>query len=465
MITKAIIEQVLDKHTVRIRIPILDNVIDSSTGSSIENCQTATECTLPNFSYNFKVGDIVFVDFEENNLDSPVVIGYLTNVSKQKTDGELLSITVESDALLPKDTEIGNVKKEEIECLSGTTNNIQNDIDSISNNNFSTDLKKINEKTESLQSKLNDAYKTFLSLTDNCETISHTVLENNSSFYNKIQDVFNSLGNLYKKIGNTNSSQSISDLILELENKVSELENSYSKGYIPVSQTTTESLNESYSTLHQCIMYDSYNYKYPKYKDMNPVGVLIHSTDYGNPNLKRYIQPSKKDKNYKYLTNLIGENKDKNDFNSSNLYNTEGFNAWVGKLADGSIASVQTLPWTWRANGCGDGPKGSCNDGWLQIEICDDGYKENKGNKTYFDKAYNEVIKLTAYLCKKFNIDPKGTVNYMGISVPTILCHKDSNRLELGSYHEDVYAWFNKYKKNMTNVRDDVQNLLNSVQN
>ena len=129
MITKATVEQVLNKNMVKVRIPILDKVINSSTGTPIENYQIATECVLPNFSYNFTAGDIVFVDFEENNMDSPVIIGYLTNTSNQRPDGKTLSVSVESESSLPYDTSIGSVKNEEIECLKGISANIQNIIE------------------------------------------------------------------------------------------------------------------------------------------------------------------------------------------------------------------------------------------------------------------------------------------------------------------------------------------------
>lgn len=466
MITKATVEQVLNKNTVKVRIPILDKVINSSTGTPIENYQTATECVLPNFSYNFTAGDIVFVDFEENNMDSPVIIGYLTNTSNQRPDGKTLSVSVESESSLPYDTSIGSVKKEEIECLNGISANIQNSIDSANNNTFSSDIEEIKEKTGDLDTKLSSAFDTISVVTESCAGTSNTILESDSNFNNRIQSVRDNLNLVLKKIGSIGESENIADLISELETRTEELEDSYANGYIPVSQITTETLDEPYSTLYQCIMYDSYNYTHPMYKNMSPVGVLWHDTAGGNPNLSRYVQPSKKDPNYEYLINLIGKNTGGNDWNTLGLINPDhkaGLNAWVGKLADGSVATIQALPWTWRPNGCGSGSKGSCNDGWLQFEICDDGY--STGTKTYFDKAYNEAVKLTAYLCKKFGINPKGTVVHNGVRVPTILCHKDSNDLGLGSAHGDIYVWFKKYGKTMDDVRNDVQNLINSTQN
>jgi hypothetical protein len=51
-------------------------------------------------------------------------------------------------------------------------------------------------------------------------------------------------------------------------------------------------------------------------------------------------------------------------------------------------------------------------------------------------------------------------VIHNGIKVPTILCHQDSYKLELGSNNKDIYHWFSKYNKDMTTVRKDVEKLL-----
>ena len=190
-----------------------------------------------------------------------------------------------------------------------------------------------------------------------------------------------------------------------------------------------------------------------------PVGVLWHSTGANNPLLKRYVQPSSNDPNYQSLIKLIGKNTYNNDFN--HIDRQAGVNAWIGKLADGSVAAVQSMPWDYRPWGCGTGSKGSCNGKtggpfWIQFEMCED----NLNNKEYFNKIYKEACEFTAYVCKMFNINPKGTVNYNGVKVPTILCHYDSYKLGLGSGHYDVYNWFNKYGKTMDNVRSDVETLI-----
>ena len=201
-----------------------------------------------------------------------------------------------------------------------------------------------------------------------------------------------------------------------------------------------------------CMMTNSTCYQ--STNKMQVKGVLWHSTGANNKTIKRYVQPTEGDPNYAYLMNLIGKNTGANDWNHISIQ--AGLNAWIGTLADGSITSVQTMPWDYKPWGCGSGSKGSCNNGWIQFEICED----NLTDGTYFQKVYQEACELTAYLCKLYNINPLGSVLFNGIVVPTILCHQDSCQLGLGTNHSDVYHWFNKYGKTMDNVRKDVANLL-----
>ena len=197
-------------------------------------------------------------------------------------------------------------------------------------------------------------------------------------------------------------------------------------------------------------------------KKMTVKGVLWHSTGANNPNLKRYVQPSDTKpaadtySKAKWLE-VLGKNSYSNDWN--HIERQAGLNCWIGKLADGTLTTVQTMPWDYRPWGCASGSKGSCNDGWIQFEICEDGLTD----KTYFDKVYKEACEITAYLCQMFNIDPNGTVTHNGVKVPTILCHQDSYKLGLGGNHSDIYNWFPKHGKDMTNVRSDVAALLKAA--
>ena len=204
-----------------------------------------------------------------------------------------------------------------------------------------------------------------------------------------------------------------------------------------------------------CMMTQSTCYKGTS--KMVPLGVLWHSTGANNPNLSRYVQPDDNAKNKQELLKILGTNKNKNDFN--HIVRKAGLNCWIGKFADGSVGTVQTMPWDFKPWGCGSGSKGSCNNGWIQFEICED----NLNNREYFDAVYKEACEITAYLCKMYNLDPQGTVMYNGVSVPVILDHTTSCSLKLGSNHGDVQHWFKKYGKTLNDVRNDVAKLLKST--
>lgn len=216
-----------------------------------------------------------------------------------------------------------------------------------------------------------------------------------------------------------------------------------------------------------CMLTQSNCYKTTKNKNMTIKGVLWHSTGANNPNLRRYVQPadntSKREHSANTYTNaewlaLLGTNTAKNDLNHTPDREI-GLNCWIGKLNDGTVTTIQTMPWNYKPWGCASGSRGSCNDGWIQFEICEDGLS----SQSYFNAVYKEACEITAYLCKMYNINPKGTVSHNGVSVPTILCHHGAYKLGLGSGHEDVDHWFPKFGKNMANARNDVAALLSGA--
>lgn len=201
-----------------------------------------------------------------------------------------------------------------------------------------------------------------------------------------------------------------------------------------------------------CIM--THSSCYASGRKIKPLGVLWHSTGVNNPTLRRYVQPYETDGDYQELITVLGKNRYRNDWN--HVKNSKGVNAFVGMLADGTVAAVQTLPWDARPWGVASGKKGSCNNGWIQFEICEDALRD----PDYFADVYREAVELTAYLCKLYGFDPHGTVRFSGVTVPVILCHRDSYELGLGNEHGDVLHWFGKYGKTMEDVRNDVAAVL-----
>ena len=208
----------------------------------------------------------------------------------------------------------------------------------------------------------------------------------------------------------------------------------------------------------KCFMPDSTWYK-GSTSAFTPRGILIHDTGADNDTLRRYVQPADNDPNYDELIKLIGKNRNGNDWEHAEKQ--AGLNCWIGRLADGKVTTLQAGPWTKRPWGCGSGKKGSLNDTHIQYEICEDAKTDIK----YFGDCYEELVQLNAYLCKKFNIDPNGTITYKGITVPTIVCHWDSYNLGCGSGHGDIYDWTVMYDylgipKKSVNINDPYNNLI-----
>ncbi|MGE4276035.1 MAG: N-acetylmuramoyl-L-alanine amidase family protein [Lawsonibacter sp.] len=178
--------------------------------------------------------------------------------------------------------------------------------------------------------------------------------------------------------------------------------------------------------LHTCLL--TANDCYKAGKTIVPQGVMIHSTGADNPRLSRYVAPN---------DGLLGEP-------ALRHWNQSGVgacpHAFLGKLADGSVATYQTLPWTMRGWHCG-----RCgNNTHISFEICEDGLTDT----AYFAAVYREAVELTAHLCKTYGLDPLGD----GV----VVCHAEGYQMGIASNHGDVLHWFPKLGKRMDDFRADV---------
>lgn len=206
-----------------------------------------------------------------------------------------------------------------------------------------------------------------------------------------------------------------------------------------------------------CMMTNSTCYK--DTRQMQVKGVLWHSTGASNPWLCRYVQPTDGAPNYTEAIEKLGKNKYNNDWNHVDV--DAGLNAWIGLFADGTVGTVQAMPWDFRPWGCGEGDNGSCNNGWIQFEICEDDLKD----RDYAERVFEEGCQLTAYLCRMFKLNPNGKADCGGLSVPVILCHNEAGKMGLGSDHADINHWFPKLiGKGMPDVRKRVAQILNGEQ-
>lgn len=194
-----------------------------------------------------------------------------------------------------------------------------------------------------------------------------------------------------------------------------------------------------------CILTQNRCYKLGQ--KIKPRGVMIHSTGANNPTLKRYVQPTDNNINKEDLLNKLGVNKYHNDWNRSDV--DACVHGFIGKLADGSIAVVQTLPWNHRGWHAGNGTSGrSANDTHISFEICED----DLADPTYFHKVYELAVELTAILCKEYDLNP--------LADGVVICHSEGYRRGIASGHADVEHWFPKYGKSMNDFRQDVHSAM-----
>jgi len=168
-------------------------------------------------------------------------------------------------------------------------------------------------------------------------------------------------------------------------------------------------------------------------KTIKPKGIMVHSTGANNPWLKRYVGPD---------DGLLGKNQYNNHWNQDKPGGRQVcVHAFIGKLADGSIGTYQTLPWNHRGWHAG----GDANNTHIGFEICEDGLTD----ASYFSAVYKEAVELCVHLCKLY-----------GLSEKDIICHSEGYKQGIASNHADVMHWFPKHGKTMDTFRADVKKLL-----
>ena len=134
MITKGIVEDIIDEYFVRVRMPVYNGVTTAPSYVATEDLPQATICTLPSCKPNLQVGDVVFVGFEDNDFNKPIILGHLYGdfVKEFGADITLNSLTVQVNTQLSEDTSIGNVTPDNIKALQGAHDNLQAQIDILS---------------------------------------------------------------------------------------------------------------------------------------------------------------------------------------------------------------------------------------------------------------------------------------------------------------------------------------------
>lgn len=76
-IQKGIIEKLIDNYSVKVRVPKYHKIATDVNGIKTENLADSIICSQPGMQVTYSVGDVVLVDFENNELSKPVVLGLL----------------------------------------------------------------------------------------------------------------------------------------------------------------------------------------------------------------------------------------------------------------------------------------------------------------------------------------------------------------------------------------------------
>lgn len=146
MITKGIIEQVIDTYSVKVRLPVFDKLKNVQGATPSSQLPESYFCTLPNCQITPQIDDIVFVSFEDNDFSKPFILGYLFNQDNPKSEVNALlgSLEVIGNTKLSKETTIGDVDSAAISCLEKCDFNIKKED------------KKINDKLNEYEKRISE---------------------------------------------------------------------------------------------------------------------------------------------------------------------------------------------------------------------------------------------------------------------------------------------------------------------
>lgn len=135
MITKGIVESIVDGFKYKVRLPIFDKIEQASIHTSFDDLSIATACLPKGVRDDIKVGDVVFVAFEDKSFSKPVILGHLYREASRDVEGPYINcrkIDVVEEASLPENTQIGPLTFEKLQYLLNVNSDIQEQLDKLS---------------------------------------------------------------------------------------------------------------------------------------------------------------------------------------------------------------------------------------------------------------------------------------------------------------------------------------------
>jgi len=130
-IRRAIIVSKVD-NKYRVRVPLYHGIEGSANYVVDKDLPLATVSAITMIQDQFVKGDKVFVIFEDNDKNKPIIIGLLNNEDTKRSpiDTTILNkIIIKGEAQLPKSTIIGEVTDSQIQHLKHVRADVQRQID------------------------------------------------------------------------------------------------------------------------------------------------------------------------------------------------------------------------------------------------------------------------------------------------------------------------------------------------
>lgn len=173
-----------------------------------------------------------------------------------------------------------------------------------------------------------------------------------------------------------------------------------------------------------------------KRNPITPKGIMVHSTDAVNRELRRYVD----------CEEHLGRNQYNNHWNKATA--TKSMHAFIGYDKNKEVIVAETLPHDIACWGCGGGKKGSYNynpHAYLQFEIC----QGSDTDAEYYWKSIAVAEQYCAHLCKLY-----------GWTADNITSHKEAAKAGYASNHGDPQKWMAHFGDNMDKFRARVQAIL-----
>lgn len=133
MLNKAIVEKRIDFYTYKVRIPRYNKSDSSSFASNNDNLYTASVCIVPGIYPCYDINDVVFVMFENDEINKPVIVGKLY----RKDDTSESSVDIICNSLEGIDTNNGvttnfySVVEDNMDTVDSILNDAKLELDSI----------------------------------------------------------------------------------------------------------------------------------------------------------------------------------------------------------------------------------------------------------------------------------------------------------------------------------------------